>query len=400
MKMSCLITLLFIFGMTSCTNSQNGHTIPKPEEAILPGIYAMDDLVLRLEGKAISVVSNHTGEINGVHLVDTLLNRKVIIKRVFAPEHGFRGNKADGEEIDNSIDPSTGIEIISLYAKSKKLDPELLKDVDIILFDIQDVGARFYTFLSTLHYVMESAAESGVEVIVLDRPNPNGFYVDGPVLEEKHKAFVGMHPVPIVYGMTIGEYAQMINGEGWLKGGIICQLSIIPCTGYTHSSLYQLPFKPSPNLPDMKSIYWYPSLCLLEGTIVSVGRGTPNPFTWIGEPSNSSGKFEFTPISIKGASINPKHQGELCFGYDLTDSIDAKNLPKKLDLKWLRKMYLESGNQEHFINSNGYFTKLAGNESIESFVKGEISEEELRKSWEVELSKFKEIRKKYLIYPD
>jgi uncharacterized protein YbbC (DUF1343 family) len=333
-------------------------------------------------------------------VVDTLLSRGVNLIKVFAPEHGFRGNKSDGARIDDSRDEKTGLPILSLYGSEKKPSDEDLSDVDLIIFDIQDVGARFYTYLSTLHYVMEAAAENAVPVLVLDRPNPNGFYIDGPLMDSCCTSFVGLHPVPIVYGMTIGEYARMINGEGWLKGGIQCELTIIPCQNYTHSSLYSLPVKPSPNLPDMTAIYLYPSLCLFEGTTISVGRGTDSPFKIVGEPTNTSGSFKFVPKSIPGASLHPKHEGDTCVGYDLSETLNFQKLPDQLDLSWLLRMYEETSEPAKFFNENGYFENLAGTKALREQVKKGETEQEIRQSWQADLLSFKEIREKYLIYPE
>lgn len=360
----------------------------------------MDKILDDIGNRSVAIVSNHTGVIGETHLVDTLLSRGVDVKKVFAPEHGFRGNKSDGANIDDSKDEKTGLPILSLYGSSKKPSDESLSDIELIIFDIQDVGARFYTYLSTLHYVMEAAAENGKPLLVLDRPNPNGFYIDGPVMESCCTSFVGLHPVPVVYGMTIGEYAQMINGEKWLNKGIQCNLRVISCQNYEHSALYKLPIKPSPNLPDMTAIYWYPSLCFFEGTLVSVGRGTDRPFKIVGEPSNNSGTYSFVPESKPGASMHPKHAGETCVGYNLSDSLNAQNLPKKLKISWLLKMYRESGKQEDFFKKNGYFEKLAGTTKLREQIESGTSEEAIRATWANDLDRFKKIREKYLIYSE
>ncbi|MCA1761916.1 MAG: DUF1343 domain-containing protein [Flavobacteriales bacterium] len=347
-----------------------------------------------------AVVSNHTGVIGETHLVDTLISRGVDVIRVFAPEHGFRGDVPDGETVKDERDKATGIKVVSLYGKNKKPSPEALEGVDRIVFDIQDVGARFYTYLSTLHYAMEAAAEERIPLVVLDRPNPNGHYIDGPVMRESEMSFVGMHPVPVVYGMTIGEYAQMINGEGWLANSVKCDLQVFEIDNYTHSSTYTLPIAPSPNLPDMKSIYLYPSLCFFEGTNVSVGRGTNFPFSVIGEPGNTSGTFSFVPESKPGASVSPKHKGVKCTGYDLRDSVNLSDPPAKLQLNWLLRMYTESENKASFFNKNGYFDRLAGNSELRKAVIAGKSQSEIRESWKEEIAAFKTIRMKYLIYPN
>jgi len=398
MNWSFLFSAFILLFLSSC-NTQSQESLNEDLE-ILPGIYQVEKIISQAEGSSVAIVSNHTGIIGSTHVVDTLLSRGVNLIKVFAPEHGFRGNKSDGARIDDSRDEKTGLPILSLYGSEKKPSDEDLSDVDLIIFDIQDVGARFYTYLSTLHYVMEAAAENAVPVLVLDRPNPNGFYIDGPLMDSCCTSFVGLHPVPIVYGMTIGEYARMINGEGWLKGGIQCELTIIPCQNYTHSSLYSLPVKPSPNLPDMTAIYLYPSLCLFEGTTISVGRGTDSPFKIVGEPTNTSGSFKFVPKSIPGASLHPKHEGDTCVGYDLSETLNFQKLPDQLDLSWLLRMYEETSEPAKFFNKNGYFENLAGTKALREQVKKGETEQEIRQSWQADLLSFKEIREKYLIYPE
>jgi len=398
MNWSFLFSAFILLFLSSC-NTQSQESLNEDLE-ILPGIYQVEKIISQAEGSSVAIVSNHTGIIGSTHVVDTLLSRGVNLIKVFAPEHGFRGNKSDGARIDDSRDEKTGLPILSLYGSEKKPSDEDLSDVDLIIFDIQDVGARFYTYLSTLHYVMEAAAENAVPVLVLDRPNPNGFYIDGPLMDSCCTSFVGLHPVPIVYGMTIGEYARMINGEGWLKGGIQCELTIIPCQNYTHSSLYSLPVKPSPNLPDMTAIYLYPSLCLFEGTTISVGRGTDSPFKIVGEPTNTSGSFKFVPKSIPGASLHPKHEGDTCVGYDLSETLNFQKLPDQLDLSWLLRMYEETSEPAKFFNENGYFENLAGTKALREQVKKGETEQEIRQSWQADLLSFKEIREKYLIYPE
>jgi len=399
MNLSFLFSFIILLGYTSCKTQPDVETT-ESQKKILPGIYQMDKILSEAQDKRIAVVSNHTGVINGTHLVDTLLSHGLDVRKVFAPEHGFRGNKSDGAHIDDSKDEKTGLPILSLYGSNKKPAQAELSDIELIIFDIQDVGARFYTYLSTLHYVMEAGAEYGIPVLVLDRPNPNGFYIDGPVMKSCCTSFVGLHPVPIVYGMSIGEYARMINGESWLKNGITCQLKIIPCTNYTHSSLYTVPLQPSPNLPNMKAIYLYPSLCLFEGTIVSVGRGTEKPFQVVGEPTNNKGNYKFIPKSISGASLNPKHEGDTCVGYDLSGTIDLNNPPTKLNFSWLLQMYKESSNSENFFKKNGYFENLAGTKKLRNQILSERTLDEITASWSDDLSQFKKVRKKYLIYPE
>ncbi len=323
------------------------------------------------------------------------------IVKVFAPEHGFRGKVDAGEKVNDSKDTKTGIPILSLYGrKNRKPSTEKLKDVDIVIFDIQDVGARFYTYISTMHYVMEACAENNIPMLILDRPNPNGFYVDGPVLNPKNKSFVGMHPVPIVHGMTIGEYAQMINGEKWLNNNVQTQLTIIKCKGYTHNTKYKLPVPPSPNLPNMSSIYLYPSLCLFEGTNVSVGRGTSFPFQVFGSPYIPPTDFSFVPKPTFGAK-HPKHEGKTCYGYDLRE-FGKTEMPKlgKFYLQWLIGMYSQTKNKNEFFLKNGFFTLLTGDKHIQTMITQGKSIDEIEAYWQKDLNTFKQTRKKYLLYPD
>lgn len=352
-----------------------------------------------LKNKTVALVVNPTSIIKSTHLVDSLKSLGINIKSIFAPEHGFRGDAEAGAHIKSDIDKKTNLPVLSLYGNKKKPSKEDLKGVDIVVFDIQDVGARFYTYISTLHYIMEACAENNIQLIVLDRPNPNGFYVDGPVLDPKFKSFVGMHPVPVVHGMTIGEYAQMINGEKWLPNGIQCKLNVVPCVGYAHSILYALPIKPSPNLPTKESILLYPSLCFFEGTDVSIGRGTDKPFELVGKPNFVKGSYEFTPKSIKGVSENPKYNGQKCQGVLLTDFGNSyMPIHAALYLTWLIDFYKESSDKENFFNS--FFDKLAGTDQLRQQIIAGKTEEEIRKSWEPALSNYKQMRKKYLLYRD
>lgn len=326
------------------------------------------------------------------HLIDTLLSLKVNIKKVFAPEHGFRGDADAGESVRDQKDIKTGLPILSLYGINKKPSQESLEDISVMLFDLQDVGVRFYTYLSTLHYVMEACAENEIPLIILDRPNPNAHYIDGPVLEEDCKSFVGMHPVPIVYGMTIGEYAKMINEEGWLNNGIKCDLRVVPLKNYTHQTEYEIPLRPSPNLPNAHSIALYPSLCLLEPTVISVGRGTEMQFQIYGHPKLPKTNFSFTPLPNFG-SKNPKFKGQLCNGVDLRN-IERQ---KKIELQWLIQAYRDFPDKENFFKK-GFF-RIAGNKKLKKQLAQGMSEQQIRKTWEKDLEKFKNIRKKYLIYP-
>ena len=357
------------------------------------GAERMDQYLPKLKGKRVGMIVNQTSMVGDTHLVDTLLSRGVEIKTIFAPEHGFRGEADAGAHVKDAKDAKTGLPIISLYGANKKPQPEQIKDLDVLVFDIQDVGTRFYTYISTMHYVMEAAAESGKEVLILDRPNPNGDYVDGPVLEKEHKSFVGMHPIPIVHGLTVGELAQMINGQKWLEGQRQAKITVVPMANYTHETAYVLPVRPSPNLPNQQAIQLYPSICFFEGTNVSVGRGTPTPFQVIGSPYYMIKKFSFTPVSTPGAT-NPPNKGEVCYGLDLTNV----SVPAKVDLSYLLEMYQNSTEKDKFFNN--FFEKLAGTSKLREQVKAGKSEAEIRASWEPELSEYKKMRKQYLLYPD
>ena len=350
------------------------------------------DYLPLLAGKKIGIVTNPTGILsNKTHLVDFLLDQKVALEKIFAPEHGFRGTADAGEHIVDGKDSQTGLPIISLYGENKKPKPEQLTNIDIVIFDIQDVGARFYTYISSLHYIMEACAEQKIEVIVLDRPNPNGNIIDGPTLEIKNTSFVGMHPIPLLHGMTIGEYAKMINGEKWLLNGIQCNLTVIPCLNYKREMTYSLPVKPSPNLPNDQSINLYASLCFFEGTNVSVGRGTGKQFQIYGSPFLPKSKFKFTPKPNFGAK-DPVFKNQLCFGEDLS------NIPKvkQLELKWLLKAFNKTKDKSSFFNT--FFIKLTGTQKLQEQIEANLSEAEIRKSWLKGLNDFKEMRKKYLIY--
>tara|TARA_R110002012_G_scaffold11368_2_gene51344 strand:+ start:13738 stop:15048 length:1311 start_codon:yes stop_codon:yes gene_type:complete len=349
-----------------------------------------------LENKNVGVVANQTSflENENQHLVDFLISKNVIVKKVFAPEHGFRGTADAGEHVKDGVDSKTGVPLISLYGNNKKPSQEQLKGIDVVVFDIQDVGARFYTYISTLHYVMEACAEAGIPVIVLDRPNPNGHYIDGPILEAANQSFVGMHPIPVVHGMTIGEYAKMINGEGWLKNKMKCELTVVEIENYTHDTPYALPIKPSPNLPNDQAINLYPSLCFFEGTFINAGRGTDMQFQVFGAPSLPASKytFEYTPQSNEGAK-NPKFNGQLCHGKDLRKEPRLN----KINLEWLIYAYNANGKKKDFFNS--FFVKLAGTDKLQQQIEQGLTAEEIRDSWKDGLARFKKIREKYLLYP-
>lgn len=392
------INYIIVLTLITCVGC-NIQLVKNEPQHILTGAEQTDKYVPLLKEKNVAVVANHTTNINGSHLVDSMLSLGVKIKTIFSPEHGFRGTADAGEHVKNYIDKKTGLPVISLYGNSKKPNLNDLDHIDIVVFDLQDVGVRFYTYISTMHYMMEACAEKNVELLILDRPNPNGFYIDGPVLDTTFSSFVGMHPVPIVHGMTIGEYAQMINGEGWLKDSLQCKLSIIPCANYTHDSLYQLPVNPSPNLQNMLSVYLYPSLGFFEGTSLSVGRGTDFPFQVFGAPDLQNVEFTFTPRSIEGASKYPKHENETCYGVDLR-GIDRKQLilNRRINLEWLLFGYQNVSNQENFFNS--FFFNIAGNRTLKDQIIAGKTAEEIRESWQPDLNEFKSVRKKYLIYKD
>ena len=351
-----------------------------------------------LDGKRVALVANQSSVIDNTHLADTLLQLNINITKVFCPEHGFRGTADAGETINNAKDTKTGLQIISLYGKHKKPTTNDLQNVDVIVFDIQDVGVRFYTYISTLHYVMEACAENHIPILVLDRPNPNGFYVDGPVLDTTAKSFVGMHPIPLVHGMTIGEYALMINGEEWLQDKKQCNISVIPCKNYNHNTMYDLPIKPSPNLPNIRSVLLYPSLGLFEGTVISIGRGTDFPFQVYGHPKLRKSDFKFTPVSKQGAK-KPKYMNEVCSGNNLQglDLLQLENR-KQINLEYLISTYKALGKKTPFFNS--FFYRLVGSNTLKTQIKNGLTEQEIRASWQKNIGAFKAIRKQYLLYPD
>lgn len=407
--------LLFVLTVISCGNlsKADSENLQKNSQVNaeeinknpIVGANDTDSYLKLLKGKRIGIVANQTSVIfkdsrtknqnpeRFTHLVDSLVSLKVDVKKVFAPEHGFRGTADAGELIKDGKDSKTGLPIISLYGDNKKPKPDQLKDIDLMIFDIQDVGARFYTYISSLHYVMEACAEANIPLLILDRPNPNGHYIDGPILEKEHSSFVGMHPIPIVHGMTIGEYAQMINGEKWLKNRIQCELTVIPVKNYTHQTSYSLPIKPSPNLPNDVAIDLYPSLCLFEGTNVSVGRGTNKQFQIFGSPELPKDyySFSFTPQPNEGAKT-PPHQGKICYGEDLSDSKPLN----EISLKWLIDAYNHSNDQPKFFNN--FFSKLAGTNTLRQQIEKGMSETEIKSTWPEGLKVFKTTRKKYLLY--
>jgi len=366
---------------------------------IIPAAEQPDLYLPLLKDKRIALVVNHSSLARKGHLVDFLLKRGIKVQKIFAPEHGFRGKADAGAHVKNSRDTQTGLPIISLYGKHKKPTKRDLEGIDLILFDIQDVGVRFYTYLSTLHYIMEAGKEAQLPVIVLDRPNPNGHYIDGPLLQKKYRSFVGLHPVPVVYGMTIGEYAKMINGEGWLKGSGKVQLTVVPLANYTHRSFYSLPVKPSPNLPNDRAVALYPSLAFFEGTVVSAGRGTKKPFQLYGAPRYQLKKFYFVPRSRPGAH-SPKFKGKRCYGVDLSKTDFKKDrMTQRLNLSYLQDAYANYPDKKGFFLKNRFMDSLSGSDQLRKQITSGASKETIRKSWEKDLEEFKKIRKKYLLYP-
>lgn len=404
-------TLLFVLiSLTACGNTSKEHEIADQTESqdspaiqekpIRTGAQRTQVYLPLLQGKNVGVVGNQTSIISldnkknsHVHLVDSLVSLGVNVQKVFAPEHGFRGTADAGEVIKDGKDPKTGLPVLSLYGDNKKPSAEQLKGLDVLIFDIQDVGARFYTYISTLHYVMEAAAENNIPVLVFDRPNPNGHYIDGPILDTEHKSFVGMHPIPIVHGVTIGEYAKMINGEKWLKDGIQADLTVVEMENYDHDMSYSLPVKPSPNLPNEQAINLYPSLCFFEGTNVNAGRGTSKQFQVFGSPFLPKEKYEFSyvPESNEGAK-NPKHLGKTCYGKDLTDEprLDYINLD------WVINAYKNTSNQDEFFNA--FFTKLAGTPELQKQIEQGMTSEEIRAGWKEGLEEYSKVREQYLLY--
>jgi uncharacterized protein YbbC (DUF1343 family) len=368
-------------------------------KALVVGANQTEKYVYKLNNKSIGIVANQTSVIFNddggySHLVDSLYKLKVNIKRVFAPEHGFRGDADAGEYVNNGSDKKTGLPIISLYGKNKKPAVNYLKDIDIMIFDIQDVGVRFYTYISSLHYIMEACAEQKIPLIILDRPNPNGDYIDGPILDLKYKSFVGMHPVPIVHGMTVGEYAKMINGELWLSDELHCDLTVIRVINYSHSTIYEPPIPPSPNLPNYKSIRLYPSLCLFEGTSISVGRGTDDQFQVYGSPELNPMiyKYQFKPLPNKGAKY-PKYQNKLCFGENLKNS----KINKGIQLNFILKAYENSKNKSQFFSD--FFIKLSGNHILMNNIKIGFKEHDIKKKWSKAIKSYNKMRQSYLLYP-
>ncbi len=412
-KFFLLVIALTLF---SCTNAQ---ITGKPAKSlrIIAGAERMDTYLPLLKGKSVAVFANQTSMVGNIHLIDTLTKRGIKVVKIFGPEHGFRGTASAGEELNNAVDTKTGIAIISLYGDHKKPTKDDLKGIDILLFDIQDIGVRFYTYISSLQYYLEAALENNIPLMILDRPSPNGFYVDGPVLQPKFKSFIGMQPVPVVYGLTIGEYALMLAGEKWLSpeankintynittrptADTPFHVQIIKCSNYDHNSKYVLPVAPSPNIRDIQSIYLYPSTCFFEGTVLSEGRGTDKPFQIFGHPSYPNTMYAFTPKPNEGAK-NSKCYYQECYGWNLSGTPEKilKDLNKKINLKYLLDAYKLFPGKDSFFLKNNFINKLAGNDVLMQQVKQGKTESEIRKSWEPALGNYKKIRKKYLLYKD
>lgn len=398
--------ILFSLLLQICSPVTTLAIDPPKSQKILTGAEQTELYVPYLKGKRVGMVVNQTSVIGAATTVDSLLKLGVKIVKIFGPEHGFRGNASNGTHVDDEIDTKTGIKVISLYGKHSTPTKAELADVDVMIFDIQDVGVRFYTYINTLQHVMEACAANKKEVLILDRPNPNGFYIDGPILDPKFKSGIGLKPIPAVHGLTVGEYALMLNGQNWLDNKLKCKIKIIKVANYTHDTPYELPVNPSPNLNTPQSILLYPTTCLFEGTYLNYGRGTQFPFTIVGAPA-LKGKYEFsfTPVSLKGMSESPLFMNQVCYGLDLRDydtSLFRKT--KQLNLSWIIELYKASPNKEDFFNSSlskemGTIERLIGVADFRKQIIDGKSEQEIRASWEPGLSQYKKMRKKYLLYP-
>jgi len=401
---SLFLVIILSVCFAGCKAQKNTQS-KKADALITPGAERISYYLPLIKGKKVGIFANNTSMVGNTHLVDTLQKLGVDIKVIFGPEHGFRGRASAGEHVSNEKDPATGIPVVSLYGNKRKPSAEDVKDLDYLIFDIQDIGVRFYTYISSLQDYIESAFSFDIPLLILDRPNPNGFYVDGPVLDKKFKSFIGMQDVPIVYGMTIGEYARMIFFENKIdlpadrKKSF--DITVIECLNYNHKSKYVLPIKPSPNIPDIQSIYLYPSTCLFEGTVLSEGRGTPRPFQVFGDPSLPKNLYSFTPKPNEGAKSS-KHYGEVCYGWDLggTPEEVLKKVDGRIQFKWLIEAYKLFPQKDSFFLKNNFINRLAGNDVLKQQIIDGKSEDEIRKSWEPALTNFKKIRKKYLLYED
>ncbi len=393
MRTIAIVTLALLLGFCHQPQAEN-KPVTKP---IVTGAERIQEWLPMVEGKKVGILANHTALVGTKHLVDTLISSGIQVTKIYVPEHGFRGDADAGEHINDGIDPSTGIPIISLYGSNKKPSPQQMENVDILIFDIQDVGARFYTYISSLHYLMEACAENNKPLIVLDRPNPNGEYFDGPVLKPEFKSFVGMHPIPLVHGLTVGELALMINGEGWLANAQKCELTVIEVANYNKNMPYSVLLPPSPNLPNDLSIRLYPSLCFFEATNVSIGRGTYFPFQVIGYPDSTWGDFSFTPVSIEGMAKQPLQEGKVCFGEDLRE-LDPWE--QTFTLKYYMKYYEKSGKSKDFTSRRRWFNLLAGTDVLLNQIEAGLSEDEIRDSWKEEHEAYNKMRQPYLLYDD
>lgn len=400
------ITILLFNFFLLTVHAQKTKTIENRQTSIITGAERIDKYLPLLKDKRVAIMANQTTVINRSHLVDSLLLRDVNIVKIFGPEHGFRGNASAGIEINNETDKVTGIQIISLYGKKKKPSKEDLSNVDIVIYDLQDVGCRFHTNINALVKLMEACSESKIKLIILDRPNPNGYLIDGPVLDMKYKSGIGMFPIPMSHGLTVGEFAMMANGEGWLQNGIQCEITIIPVANYNHDMPYKLPINPSPNLNTQQSILLYPSTCMFEGTYLNHGRGTPFPFTILGSPElKGKYKFSFTPEGIKGMAENPIFKGMICYGIDLRNfNVEEMRKKKRINLSWIIELYKAHPDKKKFFDSSlsnqmGVIETLIGSGLFREQIISGTSENEIRQSWEPELSQYKLMRLKYLLYP-
>ncbi|HEY9046980.1 MAG TPA: DUF1343 domain-containing protein [Ohtaekwangia sp.] len=405
MKIKIAFTLLHLLGVFACLSpktttppvkeppvTQQPAEAPKADTRLALGAEQLDILLQKLGTQRVALVVNQTSVIGKTHLADTLKSRGANLIKIFGPEHGFRGAAADGEHVKDGVDTKTGLPVVSLYGKNYKATPAQLSDIDIVVFDIQDVGARFYTYISTMHYMMEACAENNKKMIILDRPNPNA-YVDGPINQTPLKSFVAMHAIPIAHGLTVAELALMINGEGWLTNHVICNVEIVPMKNWKHSDSYSLPVKPSPNLPNDQAIRLYPSICLFEGTVISLGRGTQIPFQVLGNPELKNMPFQFTPVSIPGMSVTPPLEGKVCYGLDLRNV----QVERRIDLKYLIQLYNAYPEKEKFFLP--YFDTLTGNTVLKQQIKEGKTEEQIRETWKADLDNYKKKREKYLLYP-
>ncbi|NPA45424.1 MAG: DUF1343 domain-containing protein [Chlorobi bacterium] len=395
-----ILAIIIFVSLFACSSKKQENIVSKEQikDTTIKVAAERSELYLPLlKDKKVALVVNQTSTVKNKHLVDFLLENNINVIKIFAPEHGFRGNIDRGEHFSNNVDKKTGLPIIAMYGKNRKPKAEQLKDIGIIIFDIQDVGVRFYTYISSMHYVMEACAENNKKLIILDRPNPLGDYVDGPVLQAKFKSFVGMHQIPVVHGLTVGELAIMINEEGWLKNSIKCDLEIIKIKNYNHSKHWSLPIKPSPNLPNDVAIRLYPSLCFFEATNISIGRGTKFPFQVIGYPDKKFGNFTFTPKDIPGMQINPLHENKICYGINLQNTNPDTTF---FTLKYIIDFASKYNNKNEFISKRNWFNLLAGNDILAKQIISGMNEKEIRQTWKNDLDKYKLLRKKYLLYTD